>query len=63
MKVKYIGHGDPFLTHGKVYDVTFRELDASDKNGKYGDVDLIDDEGDKYFMFDDEYEVVLEVEE
>lgn len=53
VKVKYIGHGDPFLTRGKVYDVL-------DFDERCGDVDIIDDDGDKYFMFPEEYEVVEE---
>lgn len=53
MKVRYIGHGDPFLTRGEVYDVL-------DFDERCGDVDIIDDDGDKYFMFPEEYEVVEE---
>lgn len=56
MKVRYIGHGDPFLTNGKVYDVI--QLTESAEFGN--EVDIIDDDGDKYFMFSEEYEVVEE---
>lgn len=49
--VKCVTHEDPFLTYDKVYEVLGGVVGE-------GDVEIIDDEGEMYFMFDSEYEVV-----
>lgn len=53
--VKCITKDDPYLTYGKVYEV-FGGIVGE------GDVDITDDEGEFYFMFDSEYEAVVDAE-